>query len=231
MRLDSIDILNFKNIAEARLEFSPRVNCLLGLNGMGKSNLLEAIHFLSMARPIRYVPESALIRHGSDMLMVKGTYTSDSGALESVSCGIVKGKGKTLRRNDKEYQRISEHIGKFPIVTVTPADSEIVTGSGEVRRRLMDVVISQAEPSYLSRLIRYNRGLESRNKMLRAGVNDRILYESVEAGMAGVGYLELVVDKHAEIVVEGALLQLLVVVLVIKIFKFAHAHVLAVDCH
>ncbi len=184
MRLDSIDILNFKNIAEARLEFSPRVNCLLGLNGMGKSNLLEAIHFLSMARPIRSVPESALIRHGSDMLMVKGTYTSDSGALESVSCGIVKGKGKTLRRNDKEYQRISEHIGKFPIVTVTPADSEIVTGSGEVRRRLMDVVISQAEPSYLSRLIRYNRGLESRNKMLRAGVNDRILYESVEAGMA-----------------------------------------------
>lgn len=184
MRLDSIDILNFKNIAEARLEFSPRVNCLLGLNGMGKSNLLEAIHFLSMARPIRSVPESALIRHGSDMLMVKGTYTSDSGALESVSCGIVKGKGKTLRRNDKEYQRISEHIGKFPIVTVTPADSEIVTGSGEVRRRLMDVVISQADPSYLSRLIRYNRGLESRNKMLRAGVNDRLLYESVEAGMA-----------------------------------------------
>ncbi len=124
MRLDSIDILNFKNIAEARLEFSPRVNCLLGLNGMGKSNLLEAIHFLSMARPIRSVPESALIRHGSDMLMVKGTYTSDSGALESVSCGIVKGKGKTLRRNDKEYQRISEHIGKFPIVTVTPRSEE-----------------------------------------------------------------------------------------------------------
>lgn len=118
------------------------------------------------------------------MLMVKGQYTMDSGAHEDVSCGIVKGKGKTLRRNGKEYQRISEHIGKFPIVTVTPSDSEIVTGSGEVRRRLMDIVISQADPAYLSRLIRYNRGLESRNKMLRAGVNDRLLYESVEAGMA-----------------------------------------------
>lgn len=186
MQLEKIDILNFKNIPEAKLDFSPRVNCLLGLNGMGKSNLLEAIHFLSMARPIRPVPESALIRHGADMLMVKGNYIMDSGAHEAVSCGIVKGKGKTLRRNDKEYQRISEHIGKFPIVTVTPGDSEIVTGSGEVRRRLMDIVISQADPTYLSRLIRYNRGLESRNKMLRAGVNDRLLYESVEINMAEV---------------------------------------------
>ncbi len=184
MLVSKIEILNFKNIAEANLEFSPGVNCLLGLNGMGKSNLLEAIHFLSMARPIRPVPESALICHGAEMLMVKGDYLMDTGAAENVSCGIVKGKGKTLRRNGKEYHRISEHIGKFPIVTVTPGDSEIVTGSGEVRRKLMDIVISQADPTYLARLIRYNRGLESRNKMLRAGVNDRLLYESIETNMA-----------------------------------------------
>lgn len=184
MILDRLDILNFKNIPEASLEFSSGVNCLLGRNGMGKSNLLEAIYFLSMARPINSLPESALIRHDNDMLMVKGTYRSDLDAEEIVSCGIKRGKGKTLRRNDKEYARISEHIGKFPIVAVTPSDSEIVTGSGEVRRRLMDVVISQADPSYISWLIRYNKGLESRNKMLRAGVNDRLLYESVETVMA-----------------------------------------------
>lgn len=183
MRIDTLEILNFKNIPEAHLEFAGGVNCLLGLNGMGKSNLLEAIHFLSMARPIRSMPETALIMHGADMLMVKGDYTMDSGATESVSCGIVKGKGKTLRRNGKEYSRISEHIGKFPIVSVSPQDSELVTGSGETRRRLMDIVISQADPSYLSRLIRYNKGLESRNKMLRAGVRDKLLYESVEAAM------------------------------------------------
>lgn len=183
MLLKQIEIVDFKNIADARLEFSAGVNCLLGKNGMGKSNLLEAIHFLSMARPIRSIPESALIRHGAEMLMVKGTYLMDSGAEESVSCGIVKGKGKTVRRNGKEYQRISEHIGKFPIVTVTPADSEIVTGSGEVRRKLMDMVISQADPAYLMRLIRYNKGLESRNRMLRAGVRDKLLYESIESGM------------------------------------------------
>lgn len=183
MKISRIDILDFKNIAEAKLEFSAGVNCLLGLNGMGKSNLLEAIHFLSMARPIRSMPEAGLIRHGADMMVVKGEYVTDKNADERVSCGIVRGKGKTLRRNDKEYQRISEHIGKFPIVTVSPADSEIITGSGEVRRRLMDTVISQADPAYLNWLIRYNRALDSRNKMLRAGVNDRLLYESIELTM------------------------------------------------
>ena len=184
MILRNLEILNFKNIAEAKMEFSPGVNCLIGLNGMGKSNLLEAIHFLSMARPMTSIPESALITHGAEMLMVKGRYGMDSGAEESVSCGRARGKGKTLRRNDKEYRRISEHIGKFPIVSVTPADSEIVTGSSETRRRLIDMVISQASPGYLSHLIRYGRGLDSRNKMLRAGVNDRLLYESIETAMA-----------------------------------------------
>lgn len=184
MRLVSIDILNFKNIASARLDFCAGVNCLLGRNGMGKSNLLEAIYFLGMSRPMQPVPESALILHGSEMLLVKGEYLSDSGGEESVSCGIVKGKGKTLKRNGKEYGRLSEHIGRFPVVTVTPGDSMLVNGASEQRRRLLDMVISQADSSYLSRLIRYNRGLESRNRMLRAGVRDPLLYESVESGMA-----------------------------------------------
>ncbi len=181
MLLQTIDILNFKNIKEAQLEFSPGVNCLLGMNGMGKSNLLESIHFLSMSRTMQPLPESALINHGQDMLMVKGEYVMDSGTNESVSCGIVRGKGKTLKRNGKEYGRISDHIGRFPIVAVTPADSEIVSGSGENRRRLMDMVISQADSTYLGQLIRYNKALESRNKMLRAGVRDMLLYESVES--------------------------------------------------
>lgn len=184
MLIEKIEIIDFKNIATAEMEFSGGVNCLLGLNGMGKSNLLEAIHFLSMVRPMSSMPESALIRHGAQALMVKGRYLLDNGSSQSVSCGIVKGKGKTLRRNDKEYQRISEHIGKFPIVSITPSDSEIVTGSGEVRRKLIDVVISQADGAYLSRLIRYNKALESRNKMLRAGVSDHLLYESIEVNMS-----------------------------------------------
>jgi DNA replication and repair protein RecF len=183
MILKSIDILNFKNIASATLEFSPGVNCLLGMNGMGKSNLLEAIHFLSMARPMTSLPDSALIRHGQDMLMVKGTYLTDAGATDAISCGFARGKAKSLKRNGKEYQRMSEHIGRYPVVSVTPGDSTLVSGPGEERRKLMDMVISQAHPEYLAQLIRYNRSLESRNRMLRAGMSDPLLFESVEAGM------------------------------------------------
>ena len=114
MILERIDILDFKNIAEAKLEFSPGVNCLLGRNGMGKSNLLEAIHFLSMARPLRSVPESSLTRHGAEMLMVKGEYAMDSGTAETVSCGIVKGKGKTLRRNARNTAASPSTSASFP---------------------------------------------------------------------------------------------------------------------
>lgn len=183
MLLRNIDILNFKNIPEARLEFSAGVNCLLGNNGMGKSNLLESIHFLCLARAMSSMPESALIRHGQDMLMVKGEFRTETGGSDEVSCGIVRGKGKTLKRNGKAYDKLSEHIGRFPVVSVTPGDSTLVTGSGEERRRLMDIVISQSHPSYLASLIRYSRALESRNRMLRAGVRDNLLYESVEESM------------------------------------------------
>ncbi len=183
MTLQNIDILNFKNIASSSLEFSPGVNCLLGMNGMGKSNLLEAIHFISMARPMTPIPDSSLIRHGEELLLVKGTFHTETGGDDTISCGLSKGKGKTLKRNGKEYRRISEHIGRYPIVSVTPADSQLVSGPGEDRRKLMDMVISQANADYLAHLIRYARSLESRNKMLRAGVRDPLLYESVEAGM------------------------------------------------
>lgn len=183
MILNHIDIINFKNIAEANISFSDGVNCLLGKNGMGKSNLLEAIHFLSFTRPFTSIPESSLIRHGEEMMLVKGDYIMDSGATESISCGIVKGKGKTLKQNGKEYQKISRHIGKFPLVTISPQDSVLVSGSAQERRRLADMVISQADKSYLANLIAYNKALESRNKMLRAGIRDRILYESIEFSM------------------------------------------------
>lgn len=183
MILENIDIVNFKNIATAQMKFSPGANCLLGMNGMGKSNLLDAIHFLAMARPMSPLPDNALIRHKEDLLIVKGQFLSDTGTSDTITCGITRGKGKSLKRNGKEYRRISEHIGRYPIVTVTPGDSQLVSGPGEDRRKLMDMVISQADAEYLSQLIRYNRALESRNRMLRAGVRDQLLFESIESGM------------------------------------------------
>lgn len=183
MILENIEILNFKNIPNAKLEFSPGVNCLLGMNGMGKSNLLDAIHLISMTRTMSSLPDSSLVKHGEEIMLVKGDFKTDAGATDTISCGMAKGKRKSLKRNGKEYGKFSEHIGQYPIVISTPDDSSIISGSGEQRRKLMDMVISQANPTYLSSLIRYNKALENRNKMLRAGVKDPILYESIENNM------------------------------------------------
>lgn len=184
MKVERIDILDFKNIADASLDLSAGVNCLLGMNGMGKSNLLEAIHFLCLARPMHPVPENSLIRHGQDQLLVKGRFISDTGNSSNVSCGIVAGKGKSLKLDSKEYPKISDHYGRFPIVTVTPADSDIVAGSGQERRRLLDIVLSQSAPRYLANLIRYRQSLDSRNRMLKAGLRDPLLFESIEISLA-----------------------------------------------
>lgn len=186
MWLEHLSILNFKNIAEAELDLCEGVNCLLGDNGMGKSNLLEAVHFLSFTRPMRSIAEQELMRHGADAMMVKGTYQGLHDTPDTVSCGITAGKSrsKKLRLNGKEYGRISEHIGKFPVVTVSPDDTDLIRGTGHERRRLMNMVISQTDASYAPLLMRFNRSLESRNSMLRAGVRDKLLYESVEATMA-----------------------------------------------
>lgn len=183
MTLENIEILNFKNISHAHLDFSPGVNCLLGMNGMGKSNLLDAIHLLSMARPMSSLPDASLMKHGEEAMMVKGNFNSESGSSDTISCGMTAGKRKSLKRNGKEYGKLSQHIGNYPIVISTPEDSRIVSGSGEERRKLMDMVISQANPTYLASLIRYNKSLDNRNKMLRAGVKDPILYESIENSM------------------------------------------------
>ena len=184
MILENIEILNFKNIENTSIEFSEGVNCLLGMNGMGKSNLLDAIHLLSMARTMNSSSDSNLIRHGQDLMLVKGVFRTESDTRDTISCGMAKGKRKSLKRNSKEYKKFSDHIGNYPVVTATPEDSKIVVGGGDERRKLIDMVISQANPAYLSALIRYTKGLENRNKMLRAGIQDAILYETIENMMA-----------------------------------------------
>lgn len=183
MTIDYIDILNFKNIPSASLKFTPGINCLLGNNGMGKSNMLEALYFLSMGRPMSSLPDSAIIRHGEETMMVKGRFLTDNGKEDTVACGIEKGKTKRLKVNDKLCRRLSEHIGNYPMVGILPSDTRLASGSAEERRKLMDMVISQSDPVYLTNLIRYTKSLESRNKMLRGGVKDTLLYESVESSM------------------------------------------------
>ena len=182
MKLNSISILNYKNIGEATLTFSPKVNCLIGNNGMGKTNILDAIYYLSFCKSSTGQTDASVITHDADFMMLQGKYTRHD-ADEDVSMGMAKGRRKTLKRKGKEYAKLSEHIGKFPLVMVSPQDIDLIRGTSEERRRLMDMVISQGDQLYLDHLIRYNRALEQRNKLLRDGVADHSLYLAVEMTM------------------------------------------------
>ena len=183
MTLNTATILNYKNIAEARLEFSPKLNCLIGNNGQGKTNVLDAIYYLSMCRSYAASTDnSAVIRHGEPYMMLQGNYTRCETPLE-VSVALQRGKRKVVRRDGKEYQRLSQHIGLLPVVMVSPMDWDLVRGSGEERRRFMDLIISQNDSEYLDALIRYNKAVEQRNAMIKKEMTDPLLYETVEMEM------------------------------------------------
>lgn len=182
MLLRSLAIDNFKNIERARLEFSPKVNGLLGHNGMGKSNLLDAIFTLSFTKSFCRVPDAMLIRTGEQFALVKAAYLR-RGTDEDLTLGLTEGKRKSLKRKGKEYQKLSEHIGVFPLVMVSPADVDLVRESPDERRRWMDMVISQGDSRYLDALIRYTHGLEQRNRLLKDSISDPAMFEAIEAVM------------------------------------------------
>ena len=149
MYLEKLSIVNYKNIRQAQLELSPKINCLIGSNGVGKTNLLDAVYYLSFCHSSFTNVDSVVITHDQDFFVVEGDYQTDDGAREHVYAGMKRGRHKHFRRNDKEYKKLSQHIGLIPLIFVTPSDTTLVTGSGEERRRLMDVVISlraEAEP-------------------------------------------------------------------------------------
>ncbi len=182
MILDNISILNYKNIAEARLEFSPNVNCLIGDNGMGKTNILDAVYYLSFCKSYINQNDSSVIRHGEQYMMLQGRYTRRD-VQEDITLSMQRGKRKIVRRAGKEYQRLSQHIGLLPLVMVSPMDWDLIRGAGEERRRFMDQIISQGDKEYLDALIRYGKAVEQRNSMIKQGFNDPLLYETVEAVM------------------------------------------------
>lgn len=183
MIIKQLSIINFKNIAQADLCFSDKINCFLGNNGMGKSNLLDAIYYLSFCKSFTHVADSQNIRHGEEFFMLQGIYDRNNSP-ENLSCGIRKRQKKSFKRNKKEYERLSDHIGFAPLVMVSPADNILIQGGSDERRRFIDVVISQWDRPYLETLIRYNKALEQRNTLLRNEVNDPLQYEIWEEQMA-----------------------------------------------
>ena len=167
MILKRLNILNYRNIAAAELEFSPKINCFVGHNGEGKTNVLDAIYFLSLTKSMANSIDSMNIRHGEELMMVQGIYDLN-GTEEEISIGMKMHQKKHVKRNKKEYKRLTEHIGLLPIIIASPNDSTIISGGSDERRRLMDIVISQYDADYMTALSAYNKALQQRNAMLKA---------------------------------------------------------------
>ena len=185
MILEQLSLLNYKNIEQAQLTLSPNVNCLIGANGQGKTNVLDAIYFLSLGKSATALTDGACVRHDAEFMMLQGKYRSALMEEEEISCGIKRGQRKRMRRNDKEYKRLSEHLGVIPLVMLSPADEQLVSGGSEERRHFMDIVLSQVSPNYLAALIRYNKSLQQRNAMLKQEEEpDAQLFEVLEEMMS-----------------------------------------------
>ena len=169
MILEKLSLINYKNIQTATLELSPKINCFIGQNGVGKTNVLDAIYYLSFCHSANNPIDSQVIRHGEEFFMIEGKYRGERLPDELlITCGFKPGSKKHFKKNKKEYKRLSEHIGLIPVVMVSPSDTLLIDGGSEERRRLMDMVISQYDRSYIEALNRYNKALQQRNTMLKA---------------------------------------------------------------
>src|SRR6201994_114160 len=166
MYLQQLSLINFKNYSEAGLSFSAGVNVFTGDNGAGKTNLLDAIHYLSLCKSYFNPIDSQQIKQGADFFIITGNF-SKNGNAEAVACSVKRNQKKQFKRNKKDYQRLADHIGLFPLVMVSPYDISIIIEGSEERRKFIDNVISQTDNSYLDELIIYNKVLINRNALLK----------------------------------------------------------------
>lgn len=184
MHLHRIILHDFKNVADAELEFSSGVNCVVGNNGTGKTNLLDAIYYLSMTKSYFSQSDQYVIRHGCEEAIATGFYRMDNDCEEKISAAIRKGD-KVIRRGEKNYSRFSEHIGLIPIVMVSPYDASLINDSGDERRRYLNFILSQIDGKYLAHIQQYNQLLVRRNKLLRDGLSGGdMLLDTISEQMA-----------------------------------------------
>lgn len=184
--LEKIVISDFRNIRLQELEFSPNVNCISGNNGEGKTNLLDAIYYISMTKSAFASSDKFNFRHGTDEFSIAGFYRMQNGLSSRFALKMNSKGEKKVRRDDKPYSKVSEHVGVLPIVMVSPADISMVSESGEERRRFVNAVLSQMDREYMSSLQQYNRLLLQRNRMLKDMEVDRSLLEVVDMRMAAL---------------------------------------------
>jgi len=166
MYLKKISLVNFKNLEAQSFDFQHKINCFVGDNGVGKTNILDAIYYLSFAKSYFNSVAIQNIRHGASFFMVEGDYIIEN-RNEKIVCSLKKGQKKVLKRNGTIYEKFSEHIGQLPLVIISPADRDLVTDGSDTRRKFIDGVISQQDKRYLLDLLAYNKILSQRNALLK----------------------------------------------------------------
>ena len=175
MYLNRLSLLNFKNVAQEELSLVPGINCFVGDNGAGKTNIMEAVYYLSMCKSSLGMTDGQSIRHGADFFVVEGLYQTDAGRTEQVVCSFARKGGKVLKRNGKEYDRLSDHVGLVPVVIVSPADTALISDAADERRRYLNAFISQLDRPYLAAVMRYNAVLAERNRLLKSMPDETML--------------------------------------------------------
>lgn len=166
MYLKKLSLSNFKNYSQAELEFSPKINCIVGNNGVGKTNILDAIHYLSLTKSFFNNIDSVSIKHDEDFFIIQGWFDRQ-GEVDNIFCSFQRQKQKVLRRNGKECQRMTDHVGKYPVVMISPADNALISEGSEERRKFLNKIISQYSAEYLDSVLNYNKALQQRNKLLK----------------------------------------------------------------
>ena len=184
--LEKIVIADYRNIQLQEIDFSPNVNCISGNNGEGKTNLLDAIYYLSMTKSAFASSDKFNFRHGTEEFSIAGTYRMPNGLSSRFALKMTAKGEKKVKRDDKPYQKVSEHVGVLPVVMVSPADVSMVSESGDERRRFVNAVLSQMDREYMSAMQQYNRLLLQRNKMLKDQVVDRALLEVIDMRMSAL---------------------------------------------
>jgi len=166
LHLEKLQLTHFKNYEEGRFEFSEQLNCIVGENGSGKTNLLDAIYWLGLTKSAFQLQDAFSIQHGADFMVVNGVFKKGK-KYSQITCSLQRGQRKTVLSDKKAYERISDHIGLFPVVLVSPNDTDLVRDGSEERRRFFDGVLSQLDQSYLQNLLQYNKVLAQRNSVLK----------------------------------------------------------------
>ncbi|TAJ15664.1 DNA replication/repair protein RecF [Marinilabiliaceae bacterium JC017] len=173
MHLKQLHLINYKNLEQAELEFSPGINCFVGENGAGKTNLLDSIYYLSFCKSYFSAIDSQNIKHDESFFMMQGIYERHEEE-ETIYCGIKRQQKKQFKRNKKEYSKLADHIGLLPLVVISPSDEQLIGEGSDQRRKYIDGVVSQYNKSYLEHLMRYNRALVQRNALLKKMREERI---------------------------------------------------------